>query len=142
MSVPVSPETRTPLAWNLQLITRSAVGAARVLILLPPSRLCRVLRLLSRGARPASHAQALAARQAVVAVSVRCAGLGCTQRSVAAVLLCRMRGQWPDWCTGFRMQPFAAHAWVEVDGTPVGEPSGIASFETVLSVRHRAGWLQ
>lgn len=136
MSIPVSAEIADRLPLHRQLGARCAVGAARLLILLPPSRLCQVLRLLSGGTRPATREQALTARQAAVAVSARCAGLGCVQRSVAAALMCRMRGRWPDWCTGFRTQPFAAHAWVEVNGTPVGEPAGIAAFHTVLSVRH------
>jgi hypothetical protein len=113
----------------------TAVGAARLLLLLPPSRLARVLRLLRRGAGPATTGQALAARQAAVAVSARCAGLGCLQRSVAAALMCRAQGTWADWCTGFRTRPFAAHAWLEVDGVPVGEPEGLAVFQSVITVR-------
>ncbi|MEV4177831.1 lasso peptide biosynthesis B2 protein [Nonomuraea sp. NPDC049709] len=35
--------------------------------------------------------------------------------------LCRMRGWRPTWCSGVRVRPpFAAHAWVEAGGVPVG----------------------
>ncbi|RFU38878.1 lasso peptide biosynthesis B2 protein, partial [Actinomadura logoneensis] len=85
-------------------------------------------------ARPATAAQALAARQAVVAVSVRCAGQGCLRRSVAVALLCRMSGSWPDWCTGIRLEPFRAHAWVEADGAAVGEPGDMSLFHKTMTV--------
>lgn len=135
MTIPSTAEPRVRLPWRRQIGPRAAVGVARLLALLPPARLARVLRLLSRGTRPATVAQAEYARQAAVSVSARCAGLGCLQRSVAAVLLCRARGRWADWCTGFRTQPFAAHAWVEVEGRPVGEPPGLSVFRAVLAVR-------
>ncbi|MFD0889369.1 lasso peptide biosynthesis B2 protein [Streptosporangium algeriense] len=45
-----------------------------------------------------------------------------------------MRGHWPTWCTGVRTSPFAAHAWVQTDGRPVGEPSDITGYHVILSV--------
>jgi hypothetical protein len=135
MTTPALAEYAPRLPWSRQLAPRAAAGLARFLALLPPSRLHRVLRLLSRGARPADLAQVSLARRSVVSVSTRCAGLGCLQRSVATVLLCRAQGNWADWCTGFRTQPFAAHAWVEVDGRPVDEPGDLSGFKTVLAVR-------
>ncbi|MER7922643.1 lasso peptide biosynthesis B2 protein [Streptomyces sp. NPDC096057] len=139
MSMQVVGETGTRLPRHRQLSARAAVGAARVLVLLPPRRLRQVLTVAARGSRAAGHAQALDARRAVVTVSARCAGRGCLQRSVATVLLCRLRGRWPDWCTGFRTQPFRAHAWVEVGEQAVGESGDVALFHTVMSVRHRDG---
>ncbi|MEU4969437.1 lasso peptide biosynthesis B2 protein [Streptomyces smyrnaeus] len=135
MSLPGVGERAVRLAPHRQVEARLAVGAARLLVKLKPGRLRRVLAVLSRGARPAGRARALRARQAAVSVSVRCAGLGCLQRSVAAALLCRLHGEWPDWCSGFRTRPFGAHAWIEVDGEPVGEGGAIGAFRTVLAVR-------
>lgn len=135
MTLPVTAEREVPLTAVQRVTALAAVGIARPLAALPPRRLRQALRVLSRGTRPATHAQALQARSAAVTVSVRCAGLGCLQRSVAAALICRTRNRWPDWCTGFRTEPFGAHAWVEVDGVPVGEPDDVARFRTVLSVR-------
>ncbi len=139
MTIPVTGERRAAgLSWRGQVGARLATGVALLLTRrLSPRRLRQVLRLLSRGSRPATRDQALYARQAAVTVSTRCAGLGCLQRSVAAALLCRMHGRWPDWCTGFRTDPFGAHAWVEVDGEPVGEPGDLSRFRTVMAVRLR-----
>ncbi|MFI1890688.1 lasso peptide biosynthesis B2 protein [Streptomyces jumonjinensis] len=117
-----------------RIAARLAVAVAAPIARLSPHRLGRTLRVLRRGARPATGQQALAAREAVVHVSVRCAGQACLQRSVATALLCRMAGAWPDWCTGVRIKPFRAHAWVEVDGKPVGEPDDTRFFHPVMSV--------
>ncbi|MFJ8713865.1 lasso peptide biosynthesis B2 protein [Streptomyces violaceus] len=102
---------------------RLAVGAARLLAHQHPRRIRIVLEGLRRGARPAELGETQAAREAVVAVSLACAGReGCLPRSLATTLLCRLHGQWPTWCVGARrLAPFGAHAWVEAEGVPVGE---------------------
>ncbi|ATE58214.1 hypothetical protein CNX65_16700 [Actinosynnema pretiosum] len=128
-------ESADRLPWRQRPAALLAVAAARALTGLPPHRLRRALLLASRGARPATTAQALRARTAVVSVSIACAGPRCLQRSIAAALLCRLRGTWPQWRTGVVTQPFAAHAWIAVDGEPVGEDAGaVRDFSVVLSV--------
>lgn len=122
MSVPTDAGTPARPPLHRRLAALPPVLAARLLVRLPPRRLFKVLRLLRRGARPATAEQARTARAAVVAVSRRCAGEGCLRRSVATTLLCRLRGVWPTWCTGVRTDPFRAHAWVEAEGGPAGEP--------------------
>ena len=121
MTMPVALEPRPDVSGRRRAAALAAVAVAALLERLPPRRLRRVLRAARRGARPATAAQALAAREAVVAVSVRCAGQGCLRRSLAVVLLCRLSGAWPDWCTGVRVEPFRAHAWVEAQGAAIGE---------------------
>lgn len=138
MSMPVVSERGGRLSWHRHLTARCTVGAAWLLTRLTPRRLQRVLRLLARGARPATAALTLDARTSVVTVSAWCAGQGCLQRSVATALLVRLHGAWPDWCTGVRIRPFRAHAWVEAEGGPVGEPDDTALYRTMLSVRHPA----
>lgn len=106
-----------------RIITRVAVGTARLLATRSPRQIRAVLGWLRRGATPATFHQAKQARNDVVAVSLHCAAReGCLARSLATVLLCRLRGQWPTWCVGARrLPPFAAHAWVEAEGKMVGE---------------------
>lgn len=111
-----------------------AVAAARLLARRSPRWIRSVLLLVRRGARPATVAEASAARRAVTAVSALCAGEGCLPRSLATVLLCRMRGTWPTWCTGVRTAPFAAHAWVVADGVPVDEPHPPGHYRPVIVV--------
>ncbi|MBB5158762.1 lasso peptide biosynthesis B2 protein [Saccharopolyspora phatthalungensis] len=114
-----------------------AVTGSRILARLRPHRLCAVLKFISRGAKAADYESALRARQNVVAVSRRCAGRYCLNRSIATALLCRLYGNWPTWCTGVMMAPFAAHAWVEADGRRVGEPADAAGYKVMLCVPPR-----
>lgn len=119
-----------------RILAHLAVGTARALATQPPGRIRKLLGRLQRGSRPATFEQAKAARDTVVAVSLTCAGReGCLPRSLATILLCRVRGQWPTWCVGARrLPPFGAHAWVEVDGLPVDEdypPDYFRKFFTV-----------
>ncbi|REE96915.1 lasso peptide biosynthesis B2 protein [Thermomonospora umbrina] len=135
MTMPVTLEPSASVPFRRRMLARVAVCAALPLARMSPGRLRRVLTAVRRGARPATEAEALAAREAIVTVSVRCAGQGCLPRSVASALLCRLYGRWPDWCTGIRTEPFRAHAWIEVDGRPIGELGDIAYFHKVMTVR-------
>ncbi|MFI6014085.1 lasso peptide biosynthesis B2 protein [Streptomyces sp. NPDC051243] len=117
-----------------RLTAHAAVIAARLLAHLPPRRIRAVLGQGRRGARPARYDEALRARREVTAVSTLCAGRYCLQRSLATTLLCRMRGHWPTWCSGVRTAPFGAHAWVEADGKPVGEPADTATYRPMITV--------
>ncbi len=116
-----------------------AVGVARLLATRSPRRIRRVLGWIQQGTRPATYDEAKSARDAVMAVSLACAGRdGCLARSLATVLLCRLRGQWPTWCVGIRrMPPFGAHAWVEAEGLPVGEDHPPDYFRTFFAVPER-----
>jgi Transglutaminase-like superfamily len=120
-----------------RILTYLAVGVARLLATRSPRRIRMVLGRLRRGATPATVEQAKAARDDVVAVSLHCAAReGCVARSLATVLLCRLRGQWPTWCVGARVvPPFAAHAWVEAEGVMVGEDYPPDYFRTLVTVR-------
>lgn len=134
MSQQVALDDRLRPAPGGRLTARFAVAVARLLAPLPILRVRKLLCLARRGARPATAAEALRARQAVVGVSMRCAGPRCLQRAIATALLCRMRGTWPTWCTGVRTAPFRAHAWVEVDGEPIDEPQGAGYYVVNVTV--------
>ena len=111
-----------------------AVGVARILAHLPPRRIRAVLTVLRRRAAPATYEQAKDSHDAILAVSVLCSGRYCLQRSLAITLLCRIRGVWPTWCAGVRTAPFVAHAWVEADSQPVGEPYGPGYYRPLIAI--------
>jgi Transglutaminase-like superfamily len=134
MSLPVTLEHQHRLPAHHRVLPLLAVGTARLLATLRPRQLRRVLEFARRGARPATPQQAHAARQAVVAVSLRCAGRGCLQRSIAATLYCRAHGTWPTWCTGVRTNPFAAHAWIQVGNQPIGEPYPTGHYRILITI--------
>lgn len=134
MTTPMALPERERPPWRIRLVAHLAVALARLLARQPPGRIRRLLLVIRQGARPATAVEASAARRAVVAVSVLCAGEGCLQRSLATALLCRLRGSWPTWCTGVRTMPFGAHAWVEADGAPVDEPHPPGRYRPVITV--------
>ncbi|MDG5803788.1 lasso peptide biosynthesis B2 protein [Streptomyces ossamyceticus] len=134
MSAPIMPEAGISLSRTLALRARIAVGVAFLVCAMSPQRIQRVLTWVVKGAGRPSPPDVARWRGAVNTVSRRCAGEGCLQRSIAVVLLCRSFGVAPTWKTGFRPSPFVAHAWVEVDGAAVGEPTAITDFRTVLVV--------
>jgi Transglutaminase-like superfamily len=134
MSLPISPQPTVMPRGMFRLQTHAVVGVAWVMTLLPPTLLQSVLHGLSHSHRPTNAHQARLMRAAVCAVSARCAGEGCLQRSIAAFMLCRMEGHSPEWKTGYQLEPFAAHAWIEVDGVPIDEPHRIRSYVPVLTV--------
>jgi hypothetical protein len=46
-----------------------------------------------------------------------------------------MSGAWPEWHTGVCLLPFRAHAWITVDGEPIGEPEGLRdNFKPLMTV--------
>ncbi len=134
MSSPILPETRGRLGLRDSLVARVATATAFVVTALPPRGIRVFLAAVAKGGRPARTDEVLAWRTAANTVSRRCAGLGCLQRSIAVMLLARFHGVAPVWKTGFRPDPFVAHAWVEAEGEPVGEPDVVSQFRIVLSV--------
>ncbi|MFI0264683.1 lasso peptide biosynthesis B2 protein [Streptomyces sp. NPDC017056] len=123
MSAPVTIRPgRRRTSWHRLLLPWCAVLVARTLANRPPAKIRSVLVRLRGNARPSTYEEAARARAEVVTVSTFCAGEGCLPRAIATALLCRARGSWPTWCSGVRVMPFLAHAWVEVDGEPVDEP--------------------
>ncbi|MFE1437420.1 lasso peptide biosynthesis B2 protein [Streptomyces sp. NPDC058739] len=123
MTTPSAIERPHGVPFRHRVAARAVLLPAVLLSLLPPRRLRTVLRVLRRGAAPADEVRARQARDAMCAVSLRCAGpKGCLPRSLGAALVCRLHGSWPTWCTGVRVvAPFTAHAWIEVAGHPVDE---------------------
>lgn len=112
-----------------------AIAAARAAARLNPRRLRAVLTRIGRDARPATAAEAARCRTHIVGSSMRCAGPRCLERSIATAFLCRLHGAWPDWCSGVALEPFRGHAWVEVDGVPIGEdPREMPFFTATMRV--------
>lgn len=123
-------------ALRYELTIRMAVLIARFALYLSPERIALLIERIGRDRPLASSKQVHRIRDTVCAVSRRCAGLGCLQRSIAVVLACRwFHGSVPDWCAGFALEPFTAHAWVEVNGTPIGEPAKISTYYVMQSAR-------
>jgi hypothetical protein len=47
----------------------------------------------------------------------------CLENSLAAFIFAALHGRSTDWCIGCRLLPAESHAWIQADGSPVGEPA-------------------
>lgn len=97
--------------------------AILILRMLPLSRVTGLVARLGRHRQPASAAEARAAVNGARRASRYFPGrAACMENSLAAVLAGLLHRRRTDWCIGARTLPYAAHAWVEAENTPVGEP--------------------
>lgn len=135
MTIVMTLEERENLPLILRVRPLLSVALSQVAVrFLNPARLEGVLRWLAKGARPATESEAIEARRRVVAVSERCAGQYCLERSVAAAIYLRTKGRWATWVSGVCLVPFAAHAWLEVNEQPVAEPLNLSDFQKNIVV--------
>lgn len=134
MSIPIRPEQAWRPSYRHRVLARVAVALSWALTRFSPKAIRRVLSLPFLGRSEPGAREVLEWRNAVNHVSHHCAGNGCLQRSVAVMFLGFMHGRAPVWCTGFRLEPFSAHAWVEVGDQPVGEPGVVSQYKKVMSV--------
>ncbi|WP_071936562.1 lasso peptide biosynthesis B2 protein [Rhodococcus sp. 2G] len=116
------------LPFARRFAARIAGLCGHLLAHIAPVHLHRFLSIARTRAKPATVEEASQAWTDVITANIACDGpQACLTRSLATVVLCRFRGVWPTWVVGVRRSPpFGAHAWIEVEGMPVGEsyPAG------------------
>ncbi|MFH9072109.1 lasso peptide biosynthesis B2 protein [Streptomyces alboflavus] len=136
MTLPELPSTKVQLSFSSYLATTMSVTAARALARQKPKHIKAALANLRTGARPATFSEAQHARDSVLTVSPRCSGeRACLLRSIASVLLCRMRGVTPTWCVGvLTTPPFTAHAWIESEGRSIGEELDATCYRRLIEI--------
>ena len=135
MSSPVRMEQRTKLSVKNKRTALFCANVSFFLIKLPPKKLSEVIEKLSKNTRKALPKEVESWRTSINSINVRCAGNGCLQRSVAVMLRGIIARRTPDWVSGFQVSPFIAHAWVEVDGIPIGEEMDLSNFQKILFVK-------
>jgi hypothetical protein len=97
-------------------------AAILILRLLPFPRATALVARLGRRIPPANTAEAEAAVNGARRAGRYFPGrAACLETSLAAVLAALIHHRRPDWCIGARTLPYAAHAWIEAETTPVGE---------------------
>jgi len=121
-------------SFRERCVARIAVSTAMAMSRLSPSMIKKILVMIVRTGKRPSTGYVKHYRQLVASVSAFCAGEGCLPRSIAIALVARMHGYGVTWCTGVKDRPFIAHAWVEVDGKPIGEVSDLSNFNRLMVV--------
>ena len=135
MNISLFPEQPEEVSTGAIWLARLALLLSAPLNWLSPSRMEKILSRIIRKYPPASKEQVQVIRNAVCTVSMRCRSReGCLRRSLAVVVGTLLKRRSVSWCTGFAMEPFRAHAWVEVNNIPVGEPDEVRSYSKVISV--------
>lgn len=135
MNIPLFPEQPEEVPLGALWLARLALLLSAPLNWLRPSTIEKILSRLIRNSPPATKEQVQVIRDAVCTVSRRCRSQeGCLRRSLAVVVATRLKGKSVSWCTGCALDPFQAHAWVEVNHIPVGEPDEVRSYSKVIHV--------
>jgi len=137
MNIPLFPERIEQVPRRIKLLTRMALFLSAPLNRVSPQTIEQVLTHLTKRLPAATEEQVLDIRAATCAVSRRCRSQdGCIRRSLAvATATCLIRRS-VSWCTGYAQDPFRAHAWVELNGKPVGEPKEIYMYTKTIDVLH------
>jgi hypothetical protein len=126
-AVLMTPSTsRRPITRRQRLATTAGFVMAVVLLRLPfriaTTTIIRLRRLLVR--RNASVSEARAILSAAHRVSRNYPGrVACLELSLTAVLAAALSNLRIDWCLGTAVDPQTFHAWIEVGGEPVTDPS-------------------
>lgn len=125
-----APIRRRAAAWAVLAAVTLALRALRF------HRVERVARLLNRRAtRGATVRDVTEALDAIDQTSQWLpARVACLERSLAIVLWCGLRRRSVCWRLGVHTPPFAAHAWVEVAGHPVGELVAVQWYLPILTI--------
>ena len=112
----------------------AVVVAALVLRALPFHRVRSLASVMTRRtANPASATEAGAALAAVDAGGAQLPfRVACLERSLAATLMLAWRRRRVAWCVGVKLAPLASHAWIAVDGNPIGEADNVVKMYRVL----------
>lgn len=139
MSISLFPEQTRAVSFGLRILAGLAVLVSYPLTWMSPAKLEGKLQRWARRFPAIDEQGAADQHDAVCAVSARCRSqAGCLPRSLAVVTLCLLQRRSVGWATGFATEPFRAHAWVEVNGQPVGESADASAYRPVVQVRPAA----
>ncbi|MDQ0232888.1 lasso peptide biosynthesis B2 protein [Metabacillus malikii] len=135
MNIPLFPEQPEEVSTGAIWLARLALLLSAPLNWLSPRMMEKILSRLVRKYPPATEEEVKVIRDAVCTVSRRCRSQeGCLRRSLAVAVGTWLKRRSVSWCTGYALEPFRAHAWVEVNNNPVGEPEEVRSYSKVISV--------
>ena len=138
MTIQLFSEETTQTRWRDRMRARRAILASSRLAKAKPERIERVIGKWASKYPVTDMETARTDRAAVCTVSERAKSQeGCLLRSIAVARAAKYRRRSITWCSGFALEPFRGHAWVEVGGVPVSENVEIADYTKSLEVRAR-----
>jgi Transglutaminase-like superfamily len=135
-SMAVDPSARKVPLWRRAVAWVILTTVTLTLRALRFHRIERVARLLGRRARRGATVREVTDLLDAIDQTSRWfpARVACLERSLAVLLWCAIRRRSVCWRLGVRTPPFAAHAWVEIAGNPVGELRPVQSYLPILTI--------
>lgn len=138
MDIQLSKENIKPSCFKDRMCAKLAILLSYPLTKLSPKSIEKVLGLLSKNKSFATYDEIDNARNAICVVSNKCRNQDrCIKRSLATFVMIILQGKKCSWCTGYTMDPFRAHAWVEIGHVPVGEVDEITRYEKVIKTEDK-----
>ncbi|MFC0233922.1 lasso peptide biosynthesis B2 protein [Vagococcus entomophilus] len=139
MNIQLFPEQIDSVSFSARFLARLSLILSAPLNWMSPGRIEKILVKLIKNNPPASEKQVKTARNAVCIVSSRCRSQeGCLRRSLAVVLVLWLQRKSVSWCTGYAQEPFRAHAWIELNECPIGEPAEVQIYSKAICVPHHS----
>ncbi|OTN90592.1 hypothetical protein A5819_003092 [Enterococcus sp. 7E2_DIV0204] len=138
MNIPLFSEKPNQVPFRIKWLARIALLISAPLNWVSPSMIERLLLRLMKKKPVSTRAKAQEIRDGVCGVSKRCRSQeGCLRRSLAVTIAVLLQRKSISWCTGYALEPFRAHAWVEIEGEPIGEPDEVKLYSKSISIPHR-----
>lgn len=139
MDMQLSHENYSQTKLKYRILARIALLFSYPLTKASPHKIESILNRLNSNKAIASEREVVLARDAICSVSRKCRNQdGCVKRSLAVIVFLILLNKRASWCTGFSMNPFRSHAWVEVNGIPIKELEEISRYEKVIKTKDDA----
>ena len=133
MDMQLNQESYSYVQLKYRLLAQIALLISYPLTKSSPKRIESLINKLSESKLSATENEAVLARDAICTVSRKCRNQdGCVKRSLGVIMFLLLLNKRASWCTGFAMDPFRSHAWVEVNGNPIKELEEVSSYERVV----------
>ena len=136
MTIHLFPEQSAQTSFRDRMRARAAVLMSNRLAKSKPERIERVIGRWAAKYPVTDIESAYKDRAAVCSVSGRARSRqGCLLRSISVARAAKLRRRSITWCSGFAVEPFRGHAWVEVGGVPVTEFAELREYTKSIEVR-------
>ena len=136
MTIQLFPEQLAQTSFRDRMRARAAVLMSNRLAKSKPERIERVIGRWAAKYPVTDIESAYKDRAAVCSVSGRARSRqGCLLRSISVARAAKLRRRSITWCSGFAVEPFRGHAWVEVGGVPIMENEELREYTKSVEVR-------
>ena len=136
MTIHLFPEQSAQTSFRDRMRARAAVLMSNRLAKSKPERIERVIGRWAAKYPVTDIESARKDRAAVCFVSGRARSQeGCLLRSISVARAAKLRRRSITWCSGFAVEPFRGHAWVEVGGVPIMENEELREYTKSVEVR-------